>query len=264
MLNLSFSLYDLEYFLLVLTRVSCFVFVAPFFSMSNTPRHVRLALSFFTAMLLYETLTPEQMTVEYNTVVGYAAVVVKEAVTGLLIGLSASLCSTIVSFAGSIVDMETGLSMAQVLDPATNQQTSITGGLYQYIMMLLLIATGMYRFLLGGLADTFVLIPINGTIFNMDSLLASMLSFMSSYIIIGFRIALPVFCTTLLLNAILGVLAKVSPQLNMFAVGIQIKILVGLSILFVSVSMLPGAADFIFAQMKELMEDFVIGMGGQL
>ena len=50
MLNISFSLYDLEYFLLVFTRVSCFIFVAPFFSMSNTPRHVRVALSFFTAL----------------------------------------------------------------------------------------------------------------------------------------------------------------------------------------------------------------------
>ena len=131
-------------------------------------------------------------------------------------------------------------------------------------MTLLLIATGMYRYLMGALADTFILIPVNGAIFNTDALLSSMLKFMSSYIIIGFRIALPVFCTMLLLNAILGVLAKVSPQLNMFAVGIQIKILVGLAILFFSVSMLPGAADFIFVQMKDLMSDFVGAMGGQL
>lgn len=260
MLNISFSLYDLEYFLLVLTRVSCFVFVAPFFSMTNTPRHVRVALSFFTAVLLYGTLTPTEMQVSYNTVSGYAAIVVKEAVVGLLVGFSANLCSTIVNFAGAIVDMETGLSMAQVMDPTTKQQTSISGALYQYVFTLLLIATGMYRFLMGALADTFVLIPINGAIFNMDSLLSSMLQFMSSYIIIGFRIALPVFCTMLLLNAILGVLAKVSPQLNMFAVGIQIKVLVGLSILFFSAAMLDGAADFIFVQMKDLMKAFSGGM----
>ncbi len=260
MLNISFSLYDLEYFLLVLTRVSCFVFVAPFFSMTNTPRHVRVALSFFTAVLLYGTLTPTEMQVSYNTVSGYAAIVVKEAVVGLLVGFSANLCSTIVNFAGAIVDMETGLSMAQVMDPTTKQQTSISGALYQYVFTLLLIATGMYRFLMGALADTFVLIPINGAIFNMDSLLSSMLQFMSSYIIIGFRIALPVFCTMLLLNAILGVLAKVSPQLNMFAVGIQIKVLVGLSILFFSAAMMDGAADFIFVQMKDLMKAFSGGM----
>ncbi len=260
MLNYSFSLYDLEYFLLIFTRVSCFIFIAPFFSVSNTPRHVRVGLSFFTSLLLYETMTPAETAVAYNTVVGYAAVVLKEAVTGLLIGLSATMCTTIVSLAGAIVDMETGLAMATVMDPTTKQQTSITGGLYQYTFFLLLISTGMYRFLLGALADTFVLIPVNGAVFHMDSLLSSVVLFMSEYVIIGFRIALPVFCVMLLLNSILGVMAKVSPQLNMFAVGIQLKIIVGLSTLFLSVAMLPSAANFIFKEMKELMSAFVGGM----
>ena len=54
----------------------------------------------------------------------------------------------------------------------------------------------------------------------------------------------------------LGILAKVSPQLNMFVVGIQMKVLVGLSILFLSTSMLPGAADFIYDQMKRMVVTF--------
>ncbi len=260
MIDYSFSLYDLEYFLLILTRVSCFVFIAPFFSMNNTPRHVRVGLSVFTALLLYETLTPAETVIAYNTVAGYAAVVLKEALTGLLIGFAANMCTSIVNLAGSIVDMEAGLAMAQVMDPTTKQQTSITGGLYQHALMLMMIATGMYRFLLGALADTFILIPINGAIFRTDSLLSSVVLFMSEYVIIGFRIALPVFCTMLLLNAILGIMAKVSPQLNMFAVGIQFKMLVGLSTLFLSTAMLPSVANFIFSEMKELMSAFVGGM----
>jgi len=71
---------------------------------------------------------------------------------------------------------------------------------------------------------------------------------------------LPVFCVMLLMNAILGIMAKVSPQLNMFAVGIQLKIVVGLSTLFLSAAMLPSAANFIFKEMKELMSAFVGGM----
>ncbi len=256
----SFSLYDLEYFLLVFVRVTCFVFIAPFFSMKNTPRHVRIGLSFFIAMLLYETLTPKEMEIGYNTVTGYAVVVIKEAVTGLLIGLAATMCTNVVSLAGSILDMETGLSMAQLMDPMTNQQSSITGVLYQYAFILMLIGTGMYRYLLGALADTFTLIPINGAIFRSEALIASMITFMSEYIIIGFRIALPVFCTILIMNAVLGILAKVSPQLNMFAVGIQLKMIAGLSILVFSASMLPNAANFIFQQMKEMMNAFVGGM----
>lgn len=259
MIEFSFSMYDLEYFLLILTRVSCFIFVAPFFSLNNTPRHVRVALSVFTAALLYQTLAPAPA-VEYQTITGYSMIVLREAIVGLMLGLGTSMCSAIVNFAGHIVDMETGLSMVTLIDPATRESTSITGVFYQYVVMLMLIVSGMYRYLFGALADTFVLIPVNGALFQMDSLLLSVVKFLGNYIIIGFRICLPVFCVILMLNAILGVLAKVSPQMNMFAVGIQLKILVGLSILLLSASMLPDAANFIFTQMKEIMEAIAGGM----
>lgn len=259
MIQYSFSVYDLEYFLLILVRVSCFVFAAPFFSMKNTPANVRIAVSFFTALLLYQALTPAQA-IAYTTVSEYAIIVMKEAIVGLLIGFAASICTTIVNFAGSIADMETGLSMVTLMDPTTRESTSITGVLYQYILMLMMMATGMYRYLFGALADTFELIPVNGAVFHGDSLVDSMIAFLGDYVIIGFRIVLPIFCSILLLNAVLGILAKVSPQMNMFAVGIQLKILVGLSVLFFTAGILPGIADFIFEEMKQMMLSFVGGM----
>ena len=181
----------------------------------------------------------------------------KEAIAGLLIGFGANICMAVVNFAGSIADMETGLSMATLLDPATKETTSITGVLYQYSFMLMLIASGMYRYLFGALADSFTLIPVNGVVFHADSLLQSMTEFMSDYILIGFRIVLPIFCVILLLNAILGVLAKVSPQLNMFAVGIQLKVLAGLTAMFLTTGMLPGAADFVYQDMIKMVVSFI-------
>ena len=259
MIDYSFSIYDLEYFLLILVRVSCFVYVAPFFSMKNTPANVRVAISFFTSLLLYQALTPTEA-VAYSSLAGYTVIVLKEALVGLLIGLAANVCTSIVNFAGSIADMETGLSMVTLMDPTTRESTSITGALYQYILMLLMIATGMYRYLFGALADTFELIPINGAVFHSDLLMTSMITFLGDYVIIGFRIVLPIFCSILLLNAVLGVLAKVSPQMNMFAVGIQLKILVGLSVLFLTAGILPGIADFIFEEMKRMIVSFMGGM----
>lgn len=259
MVNLSISIYDLEYFLLILTRVSCFVFVAPFFSMRNTPTRVRIGLSVFVSLLLYQTLTPSDIVV-FSTVMEYAVIVIKEAVAGLLIGFGATICTSIVNFAGSIADMETGLSMATLMDPTTRENTSITGVLYQYILMMMLIVTGMYRYLLGALADSFILIPVNGAVFHGDLLVEAMLRFLGEYVIIGFRIVLPIFCAILLLNAVLGVLAKVSPQINMFAVGIQLKILVGLSVIFFTAGILPGMADFVFNEMKRVIVSFVGAM----
>ncbi len=256
MVSFSFSIYDLEYFLLILTRISCFVFVAPFFSMRNTPMRIRVGISVFTAALLYQSLTPSDYAA-YNTVLEYAVIVMKEAVTGLLLGLGASICTSIMNFAGAIADMETGLSMVTLMDPSSREQSSITGVFYQYVLMLMMIATGMYRYLFAALADTFTLIPVNGAIFHGDGLVDAMLQFLGDYVIIGFRIVLPIFCTILLLNAILGVLAKVSPQMNMFAVGMQLKILVGLGVFFLTANMLPGTADFIFEEMKRVMNSFI-------
>ncbi len=256
MIDLSFSMYDLEYFLLILVRVSCFIFIAPFFSMRNTPARVRVALSVFVALLLYEAVTPAEALV-YETEIDYAILVMKEAIAGLLIGFGANICMSILNFAGSVVDMETGLSMAQLMDPNSMEQTSLTGVFYQYTFTMMLIASGMYRYLLGALADTFILIPVGGAVFRGEALLETVIKFLSDYIVIGFRIVLPIFCVILLLNAILGVLAKVSPQMNMFAVGIQLKILVGLSVMFLTIQMMPGAADFIFTQMKTVITSFV-------
>lgn len=259
MIDLSFSFLDLEFFLLILVRVSCFVFISPFFSMNNTPAMVRIAISFFTSLLLYATLTPADAVV-YDTLVEYAVIVGKEALTGFLIGFSANICTAIVNFAGTIVDMETGLSMVTLMDPTNKEQTSVTGVLYQYVVMMMLIASGMYRYLLGALADSFLLIPVNGAIFKGENLTATLLQFLGDYITLGFRICLPVFCVALLLNVVLGVLAKVAPQMNMFAVGIQLKILVGLSVMYLTTSMFTGAAGFVFTEIKKLTVAFVEGM----
>ncbi len=259
MVDLSFSFLDLEYFLLILVRVSCFVFIAPFFSMNNTPAQVRIVISVFTAALLYTSLTPADG-VLYSTVLEYAVIVLKEAAVGFIIGFSGTICTAIVNFAGSIVDMETGLSMVTLMDPASREQTSITGVVYQNVLMLMLIVSGMYRYILGALADSFLLIPVNGAVFRGENLVAVMTRFVGDYISIGFRICLPVFCVILLLNVILGVLAKVSPQMNMFAVGIQLKIIVGLCVLFLTTGMLSDASGFIFTEIKELTVSFVEGM----
>ncbi len=258
MIDISFSYADLEYFLLILVRVSFFVYVAPFFAMTNTPRRVRIGLCVLLSYLLFVYVDHNE--VVYSSLLGYAIIVMKEAVTGLLIGWGAQICMTVAAFAGSIADMEVGLSMVSLMDPMTRENATFSGVFYQYLFTLMLIISGLYQYLLQALIDTFTLIPVGGAVLQIDSLLSSMMRFMSDYIIIGFRICLPIFCVILILNCTLGVLAKVSPQMNMFAVGMQMKVLVGLSVMFLTVRMLPDAANFIFREMQTMIKAFVEGM----
>ncbi|MBO5325609.1 MAG: flagellar biosynthetic protein FliR [Lachnospiraceae bacterium] len=259
MVDFTFPIEELEYFLLIMTRVTCFIFIAPFFSMQNTPRRLKIGLGFFISILLYYMTEPHVYPV-FDTVWDMATVILKEAAAGLLIGLGANLCSSIVLFAGRVIDMEMGFAMANQMDPTTRENATLTGVYYQNMVMLLMIVTGMYQYFVSALAETFILIPVGQVNFNFDHILSTFVQFLGDYMVIGMKICLPVFCTIMLLNAILGILAKVAPQMNMFAVGIQLKVFTGLSVLFLTVALLPDAANMIFTQMKRMVVAFVEGM----
>lgn len=259
MIDFSFPIEELEFFLLIFTRVTCFIHVAPFYGMNNTPRQIKIGLGFFVSVLLYYALMPHESIV-YTSVLEYTVIILKEAVTGLLIGLGANICMTLVGFAGRIVDMEIGLSMMSQFDPTTKESMSITGIYYQYTMLLIMMASGLHRYLMRALAETYLLIPVNGFLFQGPKLMNAMLTFMKDYIMIGFQICLPIFITATLMNVILGVLAKVAPQMNMFSVGIQIKILVGITILFLTVGMLPAMSEIVYTQIRKTVVLFVESM----
>ena len=264
MLQYTFDISTFEYFLLILVRISCFVFVAPFFGAKEVPGRVKIGLSAFVAILVFYAVPVEHTA--YTSEVGYAILVLKEGITGLLIGFAAyahsfiSEPNSIILFAGTIIDMDIGLSMAMVFDPTTGSQVSITGNLYSYFILLLLIVSNMHQYILRALIDSFQLFPLGGAQFQMDSLLASMVQYCTDLFAIGFRIVLPVFACMMILNSILGIMAKVAPQMNMFAVGVQLKLLLGLAVLFITTFLLPDIANFIFKEIKVMTVSFIEGM----
>lgn len=258
MVNLSFSLITFEYFLMILVRVATFVFVAPFFGMTNTPFRVKIGFSVFVSLLLFQILPKTGL--DYQGVFGFAAIIVKEGITGLLIGFAASICNSIILLAGNMIDMEIGLSMATTFDPMTNSQVNITGNLYNYFILMLLIVTDMHHYILRAVVDSYQLIPIAGQNFDWEHLFTSFLAFVTDLFVIAFRIILPIFVVSMILNAILGIMAKVAPQMNMFAIGMQLKLLVGFVILFLTIRMLPNISNFVFEEMKRMIVSFIEGM----
>lgn len=259
MINYGFSLYTFEYFLMILVRVATFVYIAPFFGMNNTPNRVKIGFSALLAIVLFQTIQPKEI-LEYSGVIGFAIIVLKEGITGLLIGYAANICNSIIVFSGKVIDMEIGLAMANMYDPMTRAQSGLTGTMYNYFIMMLLIITNMHHYILRALVDTYQIIPVNGAVFDWEHLMGSMVMYMTDMMAIGFRIALPIFACSMILSCILGIMAKVASQMNMFAVGMQIKILLGLGIMFLTIILLPSISDFIFTEMKRMIISMIEGM----
>lgn len=258
MFSQDFTLEGFEYFLLLLSRISAFVMVAPFFSNTNTPNRHKAGFSAVVAIMLY--FTVPRMELDYGGTMGYAFVVIKEVICGLIMGYMTSCCRYIMLFAGTLMDMDIGISMAQVFDPSTGSQVAITGNLYNYMILLLLMVSDMHRYIFRAMVDSFTLIPLGYVNVNSEALYITFVKFMGDLFIIAFRIFLPVFACIMILNCVLGIMVKVSPQMNMFSIGIQLKMIVGFTVLFLTLFLLPNIANFVFGEMRTLMMDSIRAM----
>lgn len=258
MFNATFSLQTFEYFLLVLVRIASCIFAAPFFNIRNLPTRSKIGIAGCIAIMLTGVLPEQNLT--YTGVMEYGVIVIKEGITGLLIGYSASICNSIVLFAGSLIDMQIGLSMAQEFNPMTQTQESVSSSLYNTMVMLMLLATNMYHYAIRAVCESYQLIPINQQLFQWDHLLSGILSYMSGLLVLGFRITLPIFACMMVVNCVLGIMARVSPQMNMFAVGMQLKLLIGLAVLFIAISLLSDVTNSVSREMKQIVVYMIKGM----
>ncbi len=255
----TFTLENLEVFLAILTRVSGFVFTAPFFSLRNVPQRAKVLLAVAVSVIVFT--VSDVTTLYYTGVIGYAVILIKEAICGMILGLFATLAYNILSMAGNMMDMQIGFSNIQEFDPTSNMNITISSTFFGYAVTLMLVVTDMHLFILKAAIDSFEVVPVSGMNLS-GNIYVSFAQFILDYMIIAFRITLPIFASILIVNTILAILAKVAPQMNMFVVGFQIKIFVGLTVLIIIMMFLPSISDMIFNKMIYYIRDALPYMTG--
>ena len=251
---MSVTLQQLEFFLMIVVRMSGFLFTAPFYGLRNVPLRIKTGLALAMAVVMFYVLPYEPL--EYAGVIGFALVVVEETLCGLILGFVANICYQILAFSGQLLDMEIGFSMVNEMDPVTSAQVTVSGNLYSYAVMLMLMITYMHHFLLDALIDSYALVPLGKVSIN-PMIYSVVVKLIGEYFVLGFRIVLPVFAAMLIVNSVLAILARVAPQLSMFVIGIQLKVFVGLAVMVVMIKMIPGIASLIFDKMLEVMREAV-------
>lgn len=253
MLEHSFSIYHLEYYLVILVRVAGVIAFAPIFGSRTVTRRVKLFLSIAIAYIIYS-IHP-YVPLNYTTFLQYTAIMLRELMVGVTLGFVSSIALSIIGMAGQFIDREIGFSMVSNFDPGMNTETTITAEFYNMLVMLIMLCSNMHYFILSALADSFELIPVGQVTVDGGRLYDVMLQYMVDYFVIAMRISLPIMISIMLLNVVLGVLAKTAPQMNMFVIGIQLKVFVGFAVLFVTLSLLPNITEFIYKQMQQVVTE---------
>lgn len=251
---MSITLEQLEFFFVIIVRISGFIYTAPFFGLKNVPMRVKIGLSVGLAVIMFYVLPYEPLV--YSGTIGFAILVAEEMLAGVILGFFANITYQILAFAGQLLDMEVGFSMVNEIDPVTSAQVTVSGNMYSYAVMLMMMITYMHHYLLEALIDSYTMVPI-GTV-TVNPLIYSVgVKFLADYFVLAFRIVLPVFAAMLIVNTVLAILARVAPQLSMFVIGIQLKVFVGLAVMVIMIKMLPGIAELIFDEMLEVMREAI-------
>ena len=256
---MKFTIEYIEYAVLIITRISMIFFIVPFFGNVNIPVRIKIALSFFLSLIIMNSV--DYSAVSYQGMLGYSILIAQEAVTGLLIGIGSGFTLYILNFSGHMLDMEIGFSMAMEMDATTQVQTTISATFLTAVFMLMFIASDMHYFLIDAVVDYYKVIPIGEGIVS-PNLYKIFVQYVIDYFVIGFRIILPVFACILVINVILGILARIAPQMNMFVFGMQLKVFAGLSLIFILMNFLPGITDFLFNEMQTLTKLFMLSLAG--
>lgn len=221
--------------LLVAARVVPMVQLLPFLGGAAVPQVVKMGLSFSLTLLLVPVLSTGAIPLDViPTGFAFAACVVKETTIGFTLGFIGALVFEAVRVAGQIIDQMRGQTMANVMVPQLKQRTSVTANfLYQFVVALFLV-TGGHLLFVRAMIETYVTIGPFAfpTLAGAEDVVFLVARLSADAITVGVMFALPVIVAILLADILLGMLNKAAPQINVFFLGMPIKAMLGVGVLF--------------------------------
>ena len=241
----QFSEEQVAGFMLVIARIAPLFLVAPMFSSKMIPGRVRG----IAAVGLAVGMAPLAMKGHHVPlgVMALGGLAVKELLVGLAFALSISVLFAAVSAAGSLMDTMIGFSFGALVDPITGNNASILSQAYALVGVAVFIAIGGDGWVIQGLNRTYELVPLVDYP-ALGSMVAGVQHAFTGIFVAALELAAPVVLAVLITDVAFGVVARVVPQLNVFAVGFPAKVTVGLLVLGVS---LPFAAGWISDELQQ-------------
>lgn len=239
-------------FSLIVMRMSGAIAFNPVLGRANIPARVRGMFIFALSLLLYISFGGA-LQHEPETMVEYGVMLVSELLFGAVLGFAMELSLLAVRFASSIMDYVMGLSMAQIYDPQYNTQMTITSGMYYAFLVMLFLAIDGHVRLIDLFYRSAALIPFGTVTFSLQLPLA-ILTMFRQCIVMGLQFAFPVIAMEMVSEAAVGILMRVIPQINVFVVNFQVKIIVGMMMLVFLFSPMADKLYVILDDMFRWME----------
>ncbi len=240
-----------------LSRILAFIAIAPIWSTAAIPRRTRLILGLGITIAILPAL-PEMPKIDPGSTVGLA-LLFQQVFIGLSMGFAARVVMAAIDLAGEFIGLQMGLGFATFYDPLNSTQTPVIAEMLGLVSLLLFLSLDGHLLYISTLLHSFTTLPIGLTGFGMDSWLA-IVELGGKIFSAGLMLALPIVVALMITNVGLAVLTRAAPQLNLFALGFPITMLVGFGSLAVAMNYLAEPLQQLYRFAFAAIENFPVNI----
>lgn len=244
---------------LIFIRILGMLASAPVFKSTAIKAKTKIMFAAILAMIMTNVFAESQPVIEFH-IWNIAVIALKEFFFGILIGFSANIVFYAARFAGGIIDMEMGYNTSTLFDPS-NISPTLVGEFKDLIALMMYFFINGHHQLIESMYASFHVVPL--TMFAISDMTIQLLVKMAATItLLGLKFASPVIVALFCSNLTLALLARVAPQTNIFMLSFQIKIGLGLIMLFTMVPMLGYIIKWALENFQSNTMDIIMTLAG--
>ncbi|WP_186429945.1 fused FliR family export protein/FlhB family type III secretion system protein [Clostridium sp. BSD9I1] len=246
---------DIAYFtalILVFLRLISFFTVATGLFPKGTPPMAKIGVAIILSYIILPGVDFSKINSASNMMI-FMGNGISEIITGIILGFAVELCFMAAKFAGSMMDIQSGLSMASMFDPNSNSNATLIERLLYWISLVMFFIVDGHHILLLQLIESFKWVTLGKLILFQGSPGIIVEAFIS-FFIIGFKMAIPIILIVIITDLVLGLMSRTVPQLNVMILGLPIKILMVLASFLFAMPIFLNLIGEAFSLMTEVFK----------
>lgn len=245
---------DYYVYLLVFVRMSGMILFNPLFARRNTPTQIKMGLVLALTLILSPTQIGQPVIFDGFRLIEAMS---RELFIGFCCGTVFQIFYYMIFFAGDVIDTQFGLSMAKVFDPGTNIQMSVTGNWFSIIFIVYIFLTDSHLLMIKIFAASYDIIPLGARAVVFSAAAEFIIKLFADVFVLCIKLALPFIAVEFILEVCMGILMKLIPQIHVFVINIQLKLLMGLVLLLLLAAPVTGFLqnymDLMYRNMEKAM-----------
>lgn len=239
-------------------RIAGLVMTAPLLGSKPVPVRIRLGVTLALAFVVVPVITHSAPAVDALSPQG-VLIVLQQVLIGVVMGFALQLVISAVITAGQVVALQMGLGFSLMVDPQNGAQAPVLSQLYVLMVLLIFLGLDGHLVMIEILSDSFRYIPISdkGLVPENFWQLVTWASMIFSGAV---GIALPAIASLLVVNMSFGIMTRAAPQLNIFAIGFPITMMLGFAVIFLTLPNVAPNSNAMFNRTYHLIQQ-LFGMG---